>query len=293
MIATPIVLTARKRQQIRAQEEKERAEREEQERRHRAMLEAYTSAVQALRENPSEENLAAAKRERDALDLPYEIWSPLAKRTVLQIGFDALARQGPSAAKQVSELMTRASNAVGLDAAGEAETKLDLNRALTWHLLADDRYGDVQAGSLSEIRKGFQIADGDLPVESQLTDEFKMLRGITSKDVPRPQCSGIRLGFREYCVHSSRGTLMNKKGAPRGTGALFVTNKRVVIDVGKPMEIPLTQIDNVEVDVDANTLAIQAAKPHQPFVMQVEQPIYTAALIDIATSIDDRPKGFS
>lgn len=293
MIATPITLTAQKRRQIREQEEKDRAEREERERRHRAMLEAYTSAVQHLRENPSEENLAAAKRERDALDLPYEIWSSLAKRTVLQIGFDALARQGPSASKQVSDLMTRASNAAGLEAADEAETKLDLNRALVWHLLADDRYGEAQEGSLNELRKGFHLADRDLPVESQLVEEFKMLRGITSKNLPRPQCSGIRLGFREYCVHSTRVTLMNEKGAPRGTGSLFVTNKRVVIDVKKPIEIPLTQIDDVEVDVDANVLIIQAAKPEKPVIMQVEQPIYTAALIDIATSIDDRPRGFA
>jgi hypothetical protein len=293
MIATPIILTAQKRRQIREQEEKERAEREERERRHRAMLEAYTSAVQHLRENPSEENLAAAKRERDALDLPYEIWSPLAKRTVLQIGFDALAREGSSASKEVSDLMTRASNAVGLEAADEAETKLDLNRALIWHLLADDRYGDAQEGSLSELRKGFQLADRDLPVESQLVEEFKMLRGVTSKNVPRPQCSGIRLQFREYCIHSTRGTLMSEKGAPRGTGSLFVTNKRVVIDVRKLVEIPLTQIDDVDVDVDANVLIIRAAKPHKPVLMQVEQPIYTAALIDIAGTIDDRPKGFA
>ena len=293
MIATPVILTAQKRRLIREQEEKDRAAREERERQHRAMLEAYTSAVQHVRENPSEENLAAAKRERDALDLPYEIWSPLAKRTVLHIGFDALARQGPSASRQVSDLMTRASNAVGLQAAEQAETKLDLNRALVWHLLADDRYGDAQEGSVNELRKGFQLADRDLPVESQLVEEFRMLRGITSNNVPRPQCSGIRLGFREYCIHSTRGTLMNEKGATRGTGSLFVTNKRVVIDMKKPIEIPLTQIDDVDVDVDANVLIIRAARPEKPVIVQVEQPIYTAALIDLATSIDDRPRGFA
>ena len=96
MITTPIVLTAQKRRQIRSQEEKERAEREERERRHRQMLEAYVSALQGLGKDPSDENLDAAARERQALELPYEIWSALAKRTVLQIGFDALARLTPA-----------------------------------------------------------------------------------------------------------------------------------------------------------------------------------------------------
>ena len=79
----------------------------------------------------------------------------------------------------------------------------------------------------------------------------------------------------------------------RASSEFAVTNKRVVIDVKKPIEIPLTQIDDIEVDVDANVLIIRAAKPQEPVIVRVEQPIYAAALIDIATSIDDRPRGFA
>jgi hypothetical protein len=292
MIATPIVLTAKKRGQIAAQEEKERAEREERERKQRAMLDAYTAALKRLRDDPSDANLESMAREREGLELPYEIWSPVAKRTVLQIGFNALARFKPSGSKQVADLMTRAATAVGLSAANAQEVKLDLYRILVWHLIADDRLGDVQSGQLKLFRQGFDMADRDVPVEAQVAEEFRKLQGIDKSKVPRVQCA-IKLGFREYCVQSTRGMLFNEKGHARGAGSLFVTNKRVLIDVKKPIEIPLAQIDDVEVNVDANLLTIRAAKPDKPVIMQVEQPIYTAAIIDIATSIDDRPRGFA
>ncbi len=292
MIGVPIALTAQKRKQIREQEEKERAEREERERRHRAMLEAYAGALQALRENPSDEALASATREREALDVPYEIWSPLAKRTVLQMGFEALARLGPAGAKQAAELMSRAGTAVGLTEPDKIETKHDLYRVFVWHLLADDRLGSPQSEQLQMLRSGFAIADGDVPAETQAVEEFRRLQGITRENLPRTQCT-IRLRFREYCIHATRGTLLNEKGAARGTGSLVVTNKRVYIDVKKPIEIELTQIDDVEVDIDRNLLTIKAAMRKKPVIMKVEQPVFTAAIIELATAIDERPKGFS
>ncbi len=292
MVAVPIALTARKRQQIRLQEEKERAEREEREARHRAMLETYTAALTRLRENPSDENLAAATREREALDLPYEIWAPLARRTVLQIGFEALARLTPSRAKEAADLMARAGKAVGLSDADQLETRHDLYRVFVWHLLVDDRLGRAQSEQLAMLRRGVGIAEEDVPGETEAVEEFRKLQGIRQKNLPRTQC-GIPLKFREYCIHSTRGTLLDLKGTARGAGSLSVTNKRVFIDVKKGIEIELMQIDDVEVDVDANLLTIHAAKPAKPIVMRVEQPIYTAALIDLATAIDERPKGFS
>jgi len=292
MIGVPITLTAQKRRQLRAQEEKERAEREERERRHRAMLETYTSALNRLRENPNDENLAAATREREALDLPYEIWSPLAKRTVLQIAFDALARLGPSGAKQAADLASHAGAAVGLTEPDKVETKLDLYRVFVWHLLADDRLGRPQSEQLAKFRNGFAIADEDVPAESQAVEEFRRLQGLTRDKLPRTPCA-LRLKFREYCIHATSGTLLNQKGAARGTGSLFVTNKRVYIDVKKPIEIELMQIDDVEVDIDRNLLTIKAATAKRPVIMKVEQPIYTAAIIDLATGIDERPKGFA
>src|SRR5207253_7976959 len=125
----------------------------------------------------------------------------------------------------------------GLSAADEVETKLDFYRNLVWHLLADDRIGDVQSEELKAIRKGFDIWDRDVPVESKAAEEFLRLRGITNRSLPRAQC-GVPLKFQEYCIHHARGVLMTAKldkkarrqiwteGAPCD---LYVTNRRIVV----------------------------------------------------------------
>ncbi|HEX7153793.1 MAG TPA: hypothetical protein VF618_20055 [Thermoanaerobaculia bacterium] len=290
MIATPIILTAQQRKKIREQEEKERVEREERERRHREMLTAYVGALERLRREPNETTLSEATRERQALELPYEIWSPLARRTVLHIGFDALSRYGTGRAREVAQLMDRSSRAVGLSTDDENGVKLDLYRVIVWHLLADDRHGDAQLEALKNFRKGFDIWDKEVPVEAKAADEFRKLRGITHEHLPRQTCS-LKLQFHEYCVHSTRAQLLRKK--KREAVSLYVTNRRVVLEgAGKPMEIALPKVDDVEVDIDKNILTISTARGMPDLALEVEEPIYTAALIDIATAIDDRPRGF-
>lgn len=292
LIATPVVLTAQKRRQVRVQEDKVRAEHEERERRERERLDAYARALEAVRENASEESLAAAARERQNLEVPYRVWVPLAKRTVLQIGFDALARLGPAEAKQVSDLMSHAGERVGLERADTYDVKVDLYRIVIWHLLADDRLGRTQIEQLQALRSGFGVSDEDAPVEVRSMEQFDLLRGIDRTNLPRKECQ-MQLGFHEYCIHSTQARVFTEKGIDRGSGPLFLTNKRVIVSVKKAVDIPLMQIDDVEVNIDTNRLTIGIARPAKPVVMEVEQPVYTAALIDIATTLDERPKGFA
>jgi hypothetical protein len=273
MIATPLVLTARKRRQLRLQEEKERAEREERERRHREMLSAYVNALEALRRDTTKETLAAATRERERLELPYDLWSEIARRTVLEIGFKELARR-----HDVGEPVQRAAEAVGLSSADQARVRRELYEVVLWHFLADDRLGSVQTRLLAAIAASLGINDLDPNAE-----QFNALRGITKESVPRIECA-LPLGFREHCIHVARG--------PDCT--LYVTNKRVVVETPKKQDdVELTQIDDVEVNVDENRLTITPARPGKPIVLRVEQPVYTAALIDLATTIDERPRSFA
>ncbi len=321
MIATPLILTAQKRRQLQQQEEKERAEREERERREREMLSSYVNAIELLRRDPNPEVLRAVAAEREKLQLPYEIWSPLARRVILEIGFKALDRLKPARSAEVARLMTGAARAAGLSSDDETGVKLDLYRSIVWHLLVDDRHGDAQgkqtflnAGPLlvkitepdtGAALAGFVfnvllialaavalIADRDLPIESAAAEEFRKLRGISRDNLPRQDCA-IALKFREYCLHGTRGTILSEKGVAQGTYSLYVTNKRLVIDGKQKIEVELPQIDDVEVDIDNNTLLVKIAKPGKPIRIQAEQPIYTAALIDLATTIDERPKGFA
>ncbi len=290
LLSTPLGITAQKRRAIRAQEEKDRAEREEREKRNREAMTAYTTALERLRADPSEENMKIALREREQLELSYKIWRPVAKRTVLHIGFAALGRLSAKSSDEISRLMERVAAAAGLDKPDTLDVKLDLYQTVVWHLLADDRVGPTQTRELDAIRRGLGLSDSDTSDESFAMQQFDRLRGITREKLPEHDCP-IPLGYRETCIHSTRGQIHGAKKAEDCT--LYLTNKRVILDGRKKRELPLPRVDDVDVDVNANVMTIQVARPDPALQLTVEQPLYTAALIDIATTLDERPKSFA
>src|SRR5439155_25976363 len=113
MIAVPIVITAQRRKKIREEEARRRAELAAAEQRNREMLGTYLTALENLRTDRSDAAIAAIERERGALELPYEVWAPVARQIILQIGFDELA-SGARATADIGRLLDRASNPSGL-----------------------------------------------------------------------------------------------------------------------------------------------------------------------------------
>ena len=274
MVATPILMTAQQRRKIREEEERARAEREATDKRNREMLAAYTAALERARNERSTDAFAQLAKERAALTLPEDIWTPAAHRTVLQIAFDEFAK----GTRDLSDIIDRASNAAGLSSAEATSIRYDLYATLAWHLLADDRLGPVQARHLASIREGLGIADDD----ARSIEQFQRLRSLTAQTLPHQRCT-TQLGFGEYCVHE----------AATDQGTLHVTNKRVIVDAKKRVEIPIARAFDVVANVDDGTITVKTENPKKPLRLRVEQPIYTAAMLDLAAAIDERPKGFA
>jgi hypothetical protein len=273
MIAVPIVITAQQRRAVREREEKERAEREERERRDSELLGKYVAALEQMRTNPTQEAMDAVARERAAIDLPDPIWSPAARLAVLQIGLEALHRLGPSKAAEVAQIMADTGGAAGLHGDAKISLREDLYLVVLWHLLADDRLGPVQAAELEKLRTGF-----DIDINEPAQEQFERLRGIGVRNLPRAECTA-RLGFHEYCIHATK--------------ELFITNKRVLFPSQKPSEIGLQKIDDIAVDADTSTMVLKVAGVKKPLSLTLEDSIFVASFIDIATSINERPRGFA
>jgi len=263
MIATPIVLTAQERKALREKEERERAEREATEKRNRELLAAYTGALERVRRERSPEALEALARERAALTLPDEIWVPAARRTALLVGFEDLAN------------VDGVARAAGLTDDDIAAIKADIYRTFLWHLLADDRVGDAQEARLRELAQTLGYG-GDEPAAEQ----FRRLRGVTAKNLPQLEQPPVPLRFQERAIHQSDG--------------LVITNKRLVVLGGrKPVEVPLPQLNDIDVDADDNALTIDNAATKKPIVVRVDDAIYTAALLELAAGLNQRPRGFA
>lgn len=303
LIAIPFIMTAQVRRKIREEEERERAAREAEEQRNRAILAAYIEALENLRKDPNDDTLDAVAAERQQLDLPYEIWSGYARNTVLHLAFETLHRLGPIRAGDMNDLITRAARAAGLKPAHELAIKLDIYKTTVWHLLADDRLGQVQAEELKHIRKGLDIWDKDVPEELHAMNEFDRLRGVARTNLPRVDCQ-VPLNIHEYCIHATKGSVMKivkqridgkptENRVPETSADIFITNRRVIVNAKKQRDIPLPKIDDIELDMDEYVMTIKAARDIGQVHLQMEDAISTAAILDMATTIDDRPRAFA
>lgn len=283
----PILMTGTKRRAIRQREERSRREREEREERNRELLAAFASALERLRDDPTDAALDQVYRENEKLDLPYAVWADTAIGTVLHVGFSTLAKVGPERAAEVANLMDRASEAAGLIKEDARGVKHALYSTVLWHFLADDRLGESQLKLVRAIQQGFGIKDEEVPIDTSAEAQFHRLRGIDHRNAPRCEIA-IPMGMNEYCMYSA--PLRAAEGTPPTT--IYVTNKTVIVDGGKRIDVPVQSIDDLFVDADSGQITIRASGLKTAFDFRAEEPIYLAAMIDLSTRLDDRPKSF-
>jgi hypothetical protein len=276
MIVTPIVLTEQRRKLLREAEERQRVEREALEARNRKMLTDYTVALERVRSDRSNEALALL--ERAALTLPYDIWGASARDSVLRIGFVELAKRGVAEAGKITQILDRVSSTAGLTMEDALAVKRDLYETVVWHLLADDRLGLTQEAQLSSLRQGLGLPEDEIGA----VEQFSRLRNLDAKSLHAID-GGLPVAYGERCVH--------RTATP--DGSLFITSKRLILGARKPVEVELPKIDDITVDADASAVVIRADNAKKPLSARVEDPIYTAAVIDLAGTLDATPKGFA
>ncbi|HYH09592.1 MAG TPA: hypothetical protein VEK11_21265 [Thermoanaerobaculia bacterium] len=288
LIAIPIFFAWQKRSAIKRAEDRVRKEREERDRRNAELLGAYTSALEKLRDTPDDATLDHVRRENEKLDLPYAVWADTAIGTVLYVGFSTLARVGPERAEEVAKLMDRSSDAAGLIAEDAIAVKHALYSTVLWHLVADDRLGQSQLGIVRQIQAGFGIDPEDVPNDTAAEAQFERLRGIDHRNAPRCETQ-VPLSLNEYCMYTSP-----VKTTDGNDSTVSVTSKRFLFGADqKKVEVPVAKVDDILVDADRNKVVIQASELKRPLEFHAEEPIYLAAMVDLATRLDDRPKSFT
>lgn len=287
LVAIPIVIAWQKRRVIRLGEDRVRREREERDSRNRELLTAYTTSLERLREDPSDAALALVLAENEKLDLPYAVWADTAIGTVLNVGFSTLARVGPERAAEVADLMDRSSQAAGLIAEDAKGVKHALYSTVLWHFLADDRLGTAQLQVVRAIQNGFNIKDEEVAIDTSSEAQFHRLRGVDHRNAPKCNTT-VPLNLNEYCMY----TASIRTGDGAETNA-WVTNKRVIVEGSKAVEVSVPKIDEVLVDADQQSITVRSSDLKRALEFRLAEPIYFAAMLDLATRLDDRPKSFA
>jgi len=286
-MAVPLLRTFQKRRSVRLAEERKSRERIERDQRNAEMLATYTSALEQLREDPSDASLARVLAENEKLDLPYAVWADTAIGTVLHVGFSTLAKVGPARAAEVAQLMDRSSDAAGLIAEDAKAVKQALYSTVLWHFIADDRLGEEQLKIVRAIQQGFGLTPEELPVDTSSESQFERLRGVDHRNAPRCNTT-VTLGLNEYCMYVA--PVRMGEGTERNA---VVTNKRFLLEGDKGLEVPVPKVDDIYVDADQHLVSMRAPDLKRPLELRASEPIYLAAMLDLATRLDDRPKSFA
>jgi hypothetical protein len=287
LLAVPLVITLQKRRVVKQHEDAIRREREERDARNAELLAAYTTALERLREDPTDAALALVQAENEKLDLPYAVWADTAIGTVLHVGFSTLGRVGPERAAEVAALMDRSSDAAGLIAEDAKAVKNALYSTILWHFQADDRLGEEQLKIVRAVQSGFGIKNEEVPVDASSEAQFDRLRGVDHRNAPRCNTT-IPLNMNEYCMYTTPVRL-----ADGSETNVVVTNRRFLVEGAKTTEVAVPKIDEIYVDADQQLVTLRAAELKRPLEMRVNEPIYLAAMLDLATRLDDRPKSFA
>ena len=300
LMATPFILSAKHRRELKAQEERERAEREAEEARNREMVQAFASRLQTLRERNDASALEAIKKERIDRKIPYELVKVMARDAVTSLAFRILTHFESLGPEGLAGRIDAAIDAVGLSEADSRNVKLDFYRHLVWHLLADDRLTDARERTLLAIKDALGLTDADASKELAAIADFRRLRGISRFSLPQRECS-IALKFQEACYHQTAAkTVKQKMEKTRDAGGsirrtlrwiekepldLFITSKRLVLAGKRSKEIPQSKIYDLELDADDDILTIGTDERKHPIQVRVADPIYTAALLDMMSSV--------
>jgi len=300
LISTPFILSAKRRRELKAQEERERAEREAEEARNREMVGVFASRLQTLRERNDAAALEAIRKERIERNIPYDAVAGMAREAVTSLAFRTLIRFESLGPEGLASEIDAAIDAVGLSETDSRDVKLDFYRHLVWHLLADDRLTDTREGTLLAIKNALGLTDADAWKELEAIADFRRLRGISRFSLPQSNCS-IPLKFQEACYHQTSGKAVRQKmekikgedGSVRRTLRwiekepldLFITSKRLVLGGKQAKEVLQSKIYDLELDADNNILIIGTDQRKHPIHIRVADPIYTAALLDMMSSV--------
>jgi hypothetical protein len=297
LIVTPIAIAMKKQRDIRMERERLQAQRDAADARDRELISTFLESLERLKEKHDPEALRRIGVERDELDVPYVIISPYARATVLRLGFDAVSRHGEIGSEGVAREVDAAADAVRLSDDDRKAAKAQLYATLVWHLLAEDRLGEFQKAELDKLRGLLRIEPELVVKEDAAMAQFAALRGLTRSTLPQHEVD-FKLKYQEVVHHRTSGKQMKLKGerevvedgvrrkepiwAEIRNESLFVTSKRFILGERKGLEIPLSKIYGIEVDADRNILSVREADKKTPYYIHLEDPIYTAAVLNLA-----------
>lgn len=305
MLIGPVAFSYNHIRAARARERAERAEREARQARNREVVGEFASQLETLPDHHDPKALERLKRDREGREIPYEAVSAYARHATTRTAFRILARIDEMGPEGVAREIETVSDAVGLNDEDGAQVRTEVYQTVVWHLLADDRMTDERKQQVEELGRALRVEELVTERERSAIEDLESLRGISGANLPSAD-TPIPLRFQEECLHATSGSFVKRvfekvktpagkvrraRWAPTKETHVVTTAKRLILGMKSETVIQFPEIFGMEVDGDEGVLELTVRDRKQPYVIALPDPIRTARVIDIASTLPAKPKG--
>lgn len=305
MLIGPVAFSINRIRAARARERAERAEREALEARNRELAGEFAKQLETLPESHDPESLKRLRSDRQSREIPYEAVSAYARHATRRAAFRILARIGELGSEGVAREIESVGDAVGLNDDDRVIVRSGVYQTVVWHLLADDRMTDEQKRLVEQLQQALSLDESMTERERTAIEELEGLRGVSAANLPSA-VTPIALKFQEDCLHATTGSFARRvfervktpagqvrraMWSPTKETHVVTTSKRLILAMKSETVIQFPEIFGMEVDADEAVIEITVRDRKQPYVISLPDPIRTARVISIASTLPAKPKG--
>lgn len=193
----------------------------------------------------------------------------------------------PTEKKNIQDL----ESIITIDDAFINQAKAELFKSYYLNAIEDRIITDSEIKTLNNIAEGLGIDPSVVKEEMNIVQEIIRMQNLKYPLTPLTNVP-ITIQKSETAYYSSQGKILSKRKAPQNSeyeyeytvkkeGNLVITNKRILLVKDGTTSINISDILDIDVDLDNKVLYISKGTSVTPTIIQTEEILYCGKIIDI------------
>ena len=180
---------------------------------------------------------------------------------------------------------------IGIDDSYKKQAKVELFKSYYLNAIEDRLITDLEINTLNNIAEGLGIDQNVIKEEMKIVQEIIRMQKLKYPLTPLTTVP-ITIQKGETAYYSARGKILTKRKAPKNSnyeyeyvvqreGNLVITNKRILLVKDGTTSIYISDVLDIDVDLDNKVLHISKGTSVTPTIIQTEEILFCGKIIDI------------
>lgn len=200
--------------------------------------------------------------------------------------------QAEGTLENYSSFMTCAEELLGLPASYYLSVKKDILNATYLQAISDRYISDEEETEINNLINGLMIPITEIQKELSVLEDIKKAQSLTEPlqailrdelpfPVTRNESVFLVSSAQVYTRRKSSLSLDGYEYTQKRDGDILVTSKKLIVRDSGNTVIKLSEIENIEIDIDRNMVFIFKSTSGKPSIIAYDYPVYLGRLIDL------------